>query len=112
MAAEFGKPQWTFSMVTYAIVDANRIAATYTEGGRWKLAMIDVDARSFTPIDLPIEPLESIKANANGDLFHRRIADRADRDHGDQRRSPARRLIRSSTTETDSARAGSRWRKR
>ncbi len=69
MAAEFGKPQWTFSMVTYAIVDANRIAATYTEGGRWKLALIDVDARAFTPIDLPIEPLESIKANAHGIYF-------------------------------------------
>ena len=69
MAAEFGKPQWTFSMVTYAIVDANRIAATYTEGGRWKLALIDVDAREFTPIDLPIEPLESIKANAHGIYF-------------------------------------------
>ncbi len=47
----------------------NRIAATYTEGGRWKLALIDVDAREFTPIDLPIEPLESIKANANGIYF-------------------------------------------
>ncbi|MEO7135250.1 MAG: prolyl oligopeptidase family serine peptidase [Vicinamibacterales bacterium] len=69
MAAEFGKPQWTFSMVTYAIVDANRIAATYTEGGRWKLAMIDVDRGEFTPIELPIEPLESIKANADGIYF-------------------------------------------
>ncbi len=69
MAAEFGKPQWTFSMVTYAIVDANRIAVTYTEGGCWKLAMIGVDARSFTPIDLTIEPLESIRANANGIYF-------------------------------------------
>jgi dipeptidyl aminopeptidase/acylaminoacyl peptidase len=69
MAAEFGKPQWTLSMVTYAIVDATRIAATYTEDGRWKLALIDVDARTFTPVDLPIEPLESIKANANGIYF-------------------------------------------
>ena len=47
----------------------NRIAATYTEGGRWKLAMIDVDRREFTPIDLTIEPLESIKANADGIYF-------------------------------------------
>ena len=69
MSAEFGKPQWTFSMVTYAIVDANRIATTYTEGGRWKLALIDVDARSFTPIALPVEPLDSIRANANGIYF-------------------------------------------
>jgi dipeptidyl aminopeptidase/acylaminoacyl peptidase len=65
MEAEFGKPQWTFSMVTYAIVDANRIAVTYAEGGRWKLAMIDVAAKVFTPIDLRIEPLESIKAAVN-----------------------------------------------
>ena len=33
MAAEFGKPQWTFSMVTYAFVTADRIAATYTQDG-------------------------------------------------------------------------------
>ena len=69
MAAEFGKPQWTFSMVAYAFVDAERIAATYTEGGRWKLALIDPNARRFTPLDLPIEPVESVKANANGVYF-------------------------------------------
>ena len=69
MPAEFGKPQWTFSMVTYAIVDANRIAATYTEGGRWKLAMIHVDQGTFTPIDLPVEPLESIKAGKGPDIY-------------------------------------------
>jgi dipeptidyl aminopeptidase/acylaminoacyl peptidase len=69
MDAEFGKPQWTFSMVTYAFVDAERIAATYTEGGRWKLALIDPNARRFTPLDMPVEPIESIKANASGIYF-------------------------------------------
>ncbi len=64
MAAEFGKPQWTFSMVTYAFASANRVAATYTENGRWKLAMIDVYTKQFTPIDLPVQPIESIKARA------------------------------------------------
>jgi dipeptidyl aminopeptidase/acylaminoacyl peptidase len=64
MAAEFGKPQWTFSMVTYAFVDENRIAATYTENGRWKLALIDPTARRFTAADLPVEPIESIRARA------------------------------------------------
>ena len=42
MAAEFGKPQWTFSMVSYAFVSPTRMAATYVQNGRWKLAMIDV----------------------------------------------------------------------
>jgi dipeptidyl aminopeptidase/acylaminoacyl peptidase len=61
MAAEFGKPQWTFSMVTYAFVSGTRVAATYTQHGRWKLAMIDVYTKQFTPIDLEVQPLESIK---------------------------------------------------
>ena len=67
MEAEFGKPQWTFSMVTYAFVDEDRIAATYTEGGRWKLALVDPDARRFTPLDLPVEPVESIRATEGAD---------------------------------------------
>src|SRR5687768_2110230 len=62
MAAEFGKPQWTFSMVTYAFVSGTQVAATYTQNGRWKLAMIDVYTKQFTPIDLDVQPLESIKA--------------------------------------------------
>ena len=68
MAAEFGKPQWTFSMVTYAFLDENRIAATYSEGGRWKLALIDPNAKRFTPLDLAVEPVEGIKAKAT-DIF-------------------------------------------
>ncbi len=68
MAAEFGKPQWTFSMVTYAFVSADCIAATYTQEGRWKLALIDTATRAFTPISLPVQPLESIQA-APGALY-------------------------------------------
>jgi dipeptidyl aminopeptidase/acylaminoacyl peptidase len=64
MAAEFGKPQWTFSMVTYAFVSGTRAAATYTQNGRWKLAMIDVYTKQFTPIELDVQPIESIKTSA------------------------------------------------
>ena len=69
MDAEFGKPQWTFSMVTYAFVDEDRIAATYTEGGRWKLALIDPIGRRFTPLDLRVEPIESIRAQGDAIYF-------------------------------------------
>jgi len=68
MQAEFGKPQWTFSMVTYAFADRDRIAATYTEGGRWKLAMIDTESQAFEPVSLDVEPIESIKASG-GDVY-------------------------------------------
>ena len=70
MAAEFGKPQWTFSMVTYAFVDANRIAATYTEDGRWKLALIDRRTRAASRRSIcRCEPLESIKAEREGAIY-------------------------------------------
>jgi dipeptidyl aminopeptidase/acylaminoacyl peptidase len=75
MDAEFGKPQWTFSMVTYAFIDTHRIAATYTVEGRWKLAVIDTEMKSFTPMDLGVEPLESIRAADGADA---RAADGAD----------------------------------
>ena len=69
MPAEFGKPQWTFSMVSYAFVSPTRMAATYTQNGRWKLAMIDAYTKRFEPVDLPVQPLESIKANKDAIYF-------------------------------------------
>ncbi|HEX8030623.1 MAG TPA: prolyl oligopeptidase family serine peptidase, partial [Vicinamibacterales bacterium] len=69
MAAEFGKPQWTFSMSTYAFVTANRIAATYVQDGRWQLAMIDMDLHRFEPVALPLQPVESIKATSDAIYF-------------------------------------------
>lgn len=69
MDAEFGKPQWTFSMVTYAFISAERIAATYTQDGRWQLALIDTRSRMCTPVPLPVQPLESIHATADAIYF-------------------------------------------
>jgi dipeptidyl aminopeptidase/acylaminoacyl peptidase len=69
MPAEFGKPQWTASQSTYAFIGPNRIAATYTERGRWRLALIETNLRRFEPIDLALEPLESIRADARAVYF-------------------------------------------
>lgn len=69
MAAEFGKPQWTFSMVTYAFISAERIAATYTQDGRWQLALIDTRSRTCAPVPLPVQPLESVHATADAIYF-------------------------------------------
>lgn len=69
MEAEFGKPQWTFSMVTYAFVDRTTIAATYTQGGRWKLGLINIETKQFEPVPLDVEPLESITSLGSEVLF-------------------------------------------
>jgi dipeptidyl aminopeptidase/acylaminoacyl peptidase len=62
MEAEFGKPQWVFSQTTYTFIDAERIAATFTEEGRWKLGILHLSSREFTRVDLAIEVLESLRA--------------------------------------------------
>jgi dipeptidyl aminopeptidase/acylaminoacyl peptidase len=68
MEAEFGKPQWVFSQTTYCFLDGRRLAATYTEEGRWKLGILRLDTRRFDRIDLPIEPVDCICATSR-DLF-------------------------------------------
>ena len=67
--ADFGKAQWIFSQNTYAFVDASRIAASFTEEGRWKLAFIDTATGRFEPIDLTLEPTDVIRANAGAVYF-------------------------------------------
>ena len=69
MAADFGKPQWTFSMVTYAFVSPKTIAATYVQQGRWKLALVNVESTTFEPIELPLQPLEAIRAREDAIYF-------------------------------------------
>jgi dipeptidyl aminopeptidase/acylaminoacyl peptidase len=69
MPAEFGKPQWTLSMTTYAFISGSRMVVTYTEDGRWKMAMLETDQRRFEPLDTDLEPLESIRATAREVFF-------------------------------------------
>ena len=69
MAADFGKPQWTFSMVTYAFVSPKTIAATYVQQGRWKLALVNIESTTFEPIELPLQPLEAIRAREDAIYF-------------------------------------------
>jgi dipeptidyl aminopeptidase/acylaminoacyl peptidase len=67
--ADFGKAQWTFSQSTYAFIDASRIAASYTEGGRWKLALIDIGSGAFEPIDLAFEASDGVRATSRAVYF-------------------------------------------
>ncbi|MGE3274988.1 MAG: prolyl oligopeptidase family serine peptidase [Vicinamibacterales bacterium] len=69
MSAEFGKPQWTFSMVTYAFIAEHRLVVTYEEAGRWRMALLETDPRSFEPLDLALEPLESVTATMRDVYF-------------------------------------------
>ncbi len=63
MAADFGKPQWTFAMVTYAFAGARRIAATYVQDGHWKLAFIETDPVRWEPVAMSLDVLEGLRAD-------------------------------------------------
>jgi dipeptidyl aminopeptidase/acylaminoacyl peptidase len=69
MHAEFGKPQWTFSQSSYCVLDAHRIAATFTQSGRWKLGVLDVTARSLTPVEMSLEPTDGVCATSRELVF-------------------------------------------
>jgi dipeptidyl aminopeptidase/acylaminoacyl peptidase len=69
MAAEFGKPQWTTAMRTYAWVAPRRMVVSYSQDGHWKLALLETDPRKFEPLDLRVEPLESLAANGRAAYF-------------------------------------------
>jgi dipeptidyl aminopeptidase/acylaminoacyl peptidase len=69
MAAEFGKPQWTFSMVTYAFAGARRIAASYVQDGRWKLAFIETDPVRWEPVSTSLDVLEGLRADERALYF-------------------------------------------
>jgi dipeptidyl aminopeptidase/acylaminoacyl peptidase len=96
MASEFGKPQWVFSQTTYCFLDATRIAATYTEEGRWKLGVLHLDTCRFDCIDSPLEPVDGICATSRDVFFiggsptHPLAIARVDRHQMDAAASPAR----------------------
>lgn len=69
MSADFGKPQWTFSMVTYAFAGPRRIAVTYTQDGRWKLAFIETDPVRWEPVQSTLDVMESIRADERAVYF-------------------------------------------
>ena len=45
------------------------MVVSYTQGGRWKLALLETDPRRFEPLDLRMEPLESLAANGRAAYF-------------------------------------------
>ncbi len=62
MQAEFGRPQWAFGMSTYAFESARRIVCCYTQEGVWHLAAIDTTTGQISPIEIPYNYIQSLRA--------------------------------------------------
>jgi dipeptidyl aminopeptidase/acylaminoacyl peptidase len=51
-------------MSTWAFADARRVVVAYQERGRWRLATIDMQSGSFTPMPVDLEPGENVRATS------------------------------------------------
>ncbi len=69
MPAEFGLPQWVFGMSTYGFTSANQIVCTYTEGGNWYLAALELDSEELKRIKTPYTSISGIKVSGKQVLF-------------------------------------------
>jgi len=67
--AEFGLPQWTFGMSTYAFANAHRIICSYTEQGVWRLASLDTTTGILSPIETPYSTIKQVRATADQAVF-------------------------------------------
>jgi dipeptidyl aminopeptidase/acylaminoacyl peptidase len=64
-AAEYGAPQWTFGLATYAFLDDGRVACVVTREGDQQLELLDGDDRSV--LDVPFASFGHPQVRADGD---------------------------------------------
>jgi hypothetical protein len=61
--AEFGRPQWTFGMSTYAFESPERLICCFLEGGKWNLAALDTRTKRFDPIPTRFTDVSQLRAS-------------------------------------------------
>ena len=66
MQAEFARPQWVFDPAAYGFLDDRRIACSYVERGVWHIGIIDADAGTLMPLDLPYSEMGRGELRASG----------------------------------------------
>jgi len=66
LAAEFGAPQWSFGMSTYAFLADGRIVCAFNERGQWRLGIFD---GRLHKLDLPYTEISSVRAAGNTVAF-------------------------------------------
>ncbi len=69
MAADFGRPHWTFRMSSYAFESARRIICEYATQGTWHLAELDTETLDFKPIKSGYSEIAYVKAGSGRAVF-------------------------------------------
>jgi dipeptidyl aminopeptidase/acylaminoacyl peptidase len=66
---EFGRPQWLFSMSTYAFESADRMMCAYTSKGTWFLASLDCNTGEFKEIPTAFTEIWNLRASPGQVVF-------------------------------------------
>jgi dipeptidyl aminopeptidase/acylaminoacyl peptidase len=63
--AEFGRPQWVLGTATWVSIGTDQLIVSFTSGGRWQLARVDVPFGTLTPIAPDLQPDEWLVASSS-----------------------------------------------
>ncbi len=69
MEAEFGLPQWLFGMSTYGFASAHELVCAYNRQNTWRLALLDLATRRFTPLNTPYTEIGGLRAGGGRAYF-------------------------------------------
>ncbi len=68
-AAEFGAPQWSLGMSTYAFASPRHVVCAFNEAGQWKLGRLDVVLGQFTELPTEYTELAQVRATFGTAFF-------------------------------------------
>lgn len=60
---EFGRPQWVFGTASWVPLDRRRMLVSYTQRGRWHLAILDISTGVLSNLAEDLEPREWLAAS-------------------------------------------------
>jgi dipeptidyl aminopeptidase/acylaminoacyl peptidase len=68
-SVEFGRPLWQLGDATWAMAGSGRLVVSYVERGRWRVALMDADARAMSDMPCGLSPSGAIAATAEAAVF-------------------------------------------
>ncbi len=69
MPADFGQPQWEFSMSSYAVLDERRLVAQFSNAHGHRLGVLDVESGELREIETPFNAFGSFTAACRGRII-------------------------------------------
>ncbi len=64
--AEFARPLWSLATTSYAILESGAIAASYIEGGRYRLGIIAASGGGLEPVPCALSQIDNVRACGQG----------------------------------------------